>query len=574
MSPPAAAVISVRSTLALLDGQFTTFAEGVSDGKYAFWLGSGISLGRVPGLRGVVEKVIEFVRARINPIDANCKFRKVMQEILDLAIASPSERAEIDFSQDAATWPPLSAIVDRLVANYAKLLGIPVDDEEFDYLVWEAVDVRGTYGSPQLEPDVEHICIAALSLEGVVSEIASANWDVLIEKAVHQLTDGNPALSMSVVVRPPDLQQGRNVTRLIKFHGCAEKAAADPGTYRPWLVASTDQVTGWCGNPRNSALMTALVGILNSKPTLMLGLSAQDANIQHIFNSAAAGLSWQLGNPPPSYVFSEDALGIDQKALLRNVYREQISPANIADVLDRSRVQAYAKPLLTALYIDVLCRKLQALISLAPSSLSQAERQPLKDGIRELRDNLAGSATPDLGFVNSLLVRVGRARKLLRTGHIENPKLKYQAVSMQSVPALQANPDLQASGLEEAAVALGLLGYGVHRGDWTVSGEGMDVDSGVLSITGTTPGATRTKLFFAGNSESATRLRINSHVVEEQAPVVAQSKSLAPAMQRSPRGPTGRTLTPEVTEICVSDLLTEATTFTTLYNRFRSEIGI
>jgi hypothetical protein len=404
MSPPAAAVISISSTLALLDGQFTSFSEGVSDGKYAFWLGSGISLGRVPGLRGVVAKVIEFVRTRINEDDENCKFKRAMQEMLTLASTSPSERAEIDFGQDTSTWPPLNAIVERLVANYSRLLGIPVDGEEFDYLVWDAVDVRGTYGSPVLEPDVEHICIAALSLEGVVSEIASANWDGLVEKAVHQLTDGNSALSMSVVVRPPDLQQGRNVTRMIKFHGCAEKATADPATYRPWLVASFDQVSGWCGSQQNTALVTALVGILNSKPTLMLGLSAQDANIQHIFKSAAASLSWQLDSLPPSYVFSEDELGIDQKALLRNVYKDQISPTNIADVLDRARVQAYAKPLLTALYIDVICRKLQALVSLTPCSLNGVERQPLKDGIRALRDGLAGFATPDVAFKSRTLI--------------------------------------------------------------------------------------------------------------------------------------------------------------------------
>lgn len=574
MSPPAAATISVSSTLALLDGQFTAFAEGVSDGKYAFWLGSGISLGRVPGLRGVVAKVIEFIREQINHGDANCKFKLAMEEILDLAAASSMERAEIDLSQQASTWPPLDAMVGRLVTNYSRLLGISVAGEAFDYLVWDAVDVRGTYGSPTLEPDVEHICIAALSLEGVVSDIASANWDALIEKAVHQLTDGNPALSIAVVVRPHDLQQGRNVTRLIKFHGCAEKAAEDPATYRYWLVASSDQVNAWCGNLQNAALVTALYGVLNSKPTLMLGLSAQDANIQHIFNTAAANLSWQLESLPPSYVFSENELGIDQKALLRNVYKEQISPANIADVLDRARVQAYAKPLLTALYIDVICRKLQALISLAPSPLSEAERQPLKDGIRALRDGLAGSATPDVAFVESMLVRIGRARKLLRTGQIENPNLKYQALAVQPIPGLQANPDLQASGLEEAAVALGLLGHGVLQGHWTISGEGMDVDSGILSITGIAPGATKTKLFLAGNSESATRLRINSHVVEDQAPVVAQSKTIAPSMQRSPRAPTGRTLSAVATDICVSDLLNDATTFSDLYNGFRSEIGI
>lgn len=38
--------ISVRDTLILLDGPFEPFAAGVSNGLYAFWLGSGISFGR------------------------------------------------------------------------------------------------------------------------------------------------------------------------------------------------------------------------------------------------------------------------------------------------------------------------------------------------------------------------------------------------------------------------------------------------------------------------------------------------------------------------------------------------
>jgi hypothetical protein len=49
---PSAANITVAETLGLLDGPFTGLAKGVAEGRYALWLGSGISLSRVPGLAG------------------------------------------------------------------------------------------------------------------------------------------------------------------------------------------------------------------------------------------------------------------------------------------------------------------------------------------------------------------------------------------------------------------------------------------------------------------------------------------------------------------------------------------
>lgn len=574
MAPPAAAVISVRATLDLLDGQFADFAKGISEGRYALWLGSGISLQRVPGLRGVVEKVIEFIRLRIDFADPTCRFAKALQDVLLLANASDDERVATDASKPVSSWPSREAIVGRLVNNYARLLAITIPDEEFDFLVWEAVDVRNTYGDPALQPDVEHLCIAALSLEGAVSEMASANWDCLIERATAEMTNGNQSLLPTVVARPADVQLQRNRARLIKFHGCAAKASQDPASFRPWLVATADQVNGWCGKVENAPLLTALRGLLNAKPTLMLGLSAQDSNIQHIFQQAANDLAWEIGTPPPSYVFSENELGFDQQSLLRNVYRNQLNPANTAAVFDAARVQAYAKPLLTALLLDVLCRKLQALIAMAPGPLPEVQRQPLRAGVTALRDGLAMAAQPNVDFVNALLSRVGRATKLLRVGHIEDPAVRYQAVSADPVSGLAANPDLAASGLQEAAVALGLIGVGLQRGAWMVDVEGLADSSGSFAVTSSMPGTSRTKVFVTANPYSATMLRAGAHVVDSQSPILIQSKELTLPMARSPRAPAGRTLMPAAREVSILSLLRSAASFEDLYDKFRRELAL
>ncbi len=570
----AASDISIRDTLKLLDGSFEPFAAGVSNGLYAFWLGSGISLGRAPSLRILVGKVVEFVRSSINHADPNCKFARTLQEILNLAGASADERARSKFDEPFASWPDQDAIALRLVNNYSKLLGLTVDGEDMDYLLWNVIDVGATFADPAMIPDVEHLCLAALSLEGTAPKMLSANWDPLVERAVDTLTDGNVALSLTVVARPADLQQPRNKTRLIKFHGCAVKAQGDPGQYRQWLVASNDQVAAFCTRANNQGLVTALTHIVGSKRTLMLGLSAQDSNIQGIFNKAANELTWQLGDPPPSYVFSEQELGMDQRSLLKNVYRDQIKPDNLTAVFEAARIQAYAKRLLTALLLDVWSRKLQALIPLAPGLLPLAERQHLCAGIVSLRNHLADAAEPELDFIDALLDRFGRACKLLRDGKIERPNVRFEPITNDVVTALQGNPALGALGLPEAAVALGLVGMGLNRDDWTVEAEASNRDSGVLAVTGKSASAARTKVYLTASAAGAALLRSEGHLVETESPLLIQSQTLAVPMTRSPRGAAGRTGLPKVREVSISTLLQTSATADELYEAFRQELAL
>jgi hypothetical protein len=566
--------ITVRDTLKLLDGSFESFAEGVSNGLYAFWLGSGISFGRAPSLRNLVSKVVEFVRSRINHADPNCKFARTLQEILNLASASADERARSKFDEPFASWPDQDAIAWRLVNNYSKLLGLTVDGEDMDYLLWNVIDVGATFADPSMIPDVEHLCLAALSLEGTVPEMLSANWDPLVERAVDTLTGGNGALDPTVVARPADLQLPRNKTRLIKFHGCAVKAQGDPGQYRKWLVASNDQVAAFCTQANNQGLVTALTHIVGSKRTLMLGLSAQDSNIQGIFNKAANELTWQLGDPPPSYVFSEQELGMDQQSLLKNVYRDQITPANRTAVFEEASIQAYAKQLLIALLLDVWSRKLQALIPLAPSPLPLAERQHLCAGIVSLRNHLADMAEPEIDFINVLLDRFGRACKLLRDGQIEHPNVRFEPITNDVVTALPGNPALGALGLREAAVALGLVGMGLSRDHWLVEAESLERESGVLAVTGKGAAAARTKVYLTANSSGAALLRSEGHLVETENPLLIQSQKLAVPMTRSPRAAAGRTGLPKVREVSISTLLQTSTTADELYESFRQELAL
>ena len=238
MAPPPAAAISVRDTLDLLDDTFASFAEGVANGRYAFWLGSGISLGVVPGLWGVVGRVVEFLRANRNPVDPTCRFNRAFQDALLLAGVNADQAAALDLTISFETWPKSTRepIVAALLRNYSKLLAIRVGTEPFDYLVWDVVKVPETYAAAALMPDVEHLCLAALSLEGIATDMVSANWDPLVERAIAFLTDGNAALAATVVAKP-DVKWGETPVAYVELRPGSEVSAADLVAHCKGLLA-------------------------------------------------------------------------------------------------------------------------------------------------------------------------------------------------------------------------------------------------------------------------------------------------------------------------------------------------
>src|SRR3546814_6465844 len=99
MPPPAAATITVRATLALLDGPKREIAEGVANDEYVFWLGSGISRERLPDLRDVAKRVLVTLQARIDQSDPACRFKQALEGVVTLANPSPDEWGRIAFDR-------------------------------------------------------------------------------------------------------------------------------------------------------------------------------------------------------------------------------------------------------------------------------------------------------------------------------------------------------------------------------------------------------------------------------------------------------------------------------------------
>jgi hypothetical protein len=193
----------------------------------------------MPGLRLLVQRVLRFLQQQVVFGEPTCRFRRALVAVLSLANLSPDEEARTNIDRPVDEWPDLDAITRRLVGNYARVLQVSVDGEEPDFILWNGVDVATTYADPTTPPDAEHLCVALLAMEGVVSEIASANWDDLVERAVSEVSNGTVALPVCVI--PEDTRGIPSGPRLYKFHGCAARAKNDPTRFRSKLIARQSQ---------------------------------------------------------------------------------------------------------------------------------------------------------------------------------------------------------------------------------------------------------------------------------------------------------------------------------------------
>ncbi len=569
MPPPPAATITVRATLSMLDGPKREIANGVANDQYVLWLGSGISRDRMPDLRNLAKRVLMTLQGRIDQDDGGCRFRKALNAIVTLANPSDTEWGSIDYGVAPDQWPEFDTIAGRLVNNYARMLNVSVDGEEVDYLLWDVLDAAILYSNPAVAPDAEHLCLAALAIEGVASEMPSANWDPLVERAVLDLAGVQPVLR--VVVAPEDVRWNRRRANLYKFHGCAQAACDNPGQFRSLLVARQNQINGWVAN--NPVMGPFLTQLIATKGTLMLGLSAQDSNIQGLFAEAQAQLAWRWPSHPPAYAFSENALGGDQESLLQNVYHLDYTAANRPQMEAEALVQAYAKPLLLSLFLFVITAKLQLLAGHGLPGLAVADRDKLHAGLVHARDLIADAMIPTADAVSELLQLSGRALSMLRDGALPDPAGGiYTPVSPDPLDRMPADPTLAGSGICQFAVASGLIGLGLERGHWLAAKpDGADPSPGALVLIGRSGPA---KVYFAANPRAAIRLGTNGLIADNDDAVIIHSHENPPAMPRFPRRAPGRTGLAAIREVSIEDLLAGGTEVEDLLERFRSMVAL
>lgn len=529
---PTASEISVKETLDLLDGPFKAVADAICNGGYAFWLGSGVSRDRVVGLDGVLIKLLEFLRTRAIDTPGGAHARG-LDAILRMANLSEVARAAIDLNRPATEWAGLDALIDTLWKQYSSVLATEIDGETADHLLWDGVDFPNTFAAQ--EPDLEHYAVAILALEGVVTDVATPNWDGLIEGALSRLGWGEEAFRITVTGE--DLREpARAQATLYKFHGCALRAIADEAGYRSRLVARKGQINRWTATDDFRIVREQLEALIQRQRTLMIGLSAQDANIQRLFADVGARRGWKWDDSPTPIVIAAETLGEDQKAVLEAAYGDDYDP-NRAPIAEAARLRAFAKPLFSALVLKVLGEKLKVLASdIAAAHLDDDARARLGEGIDHLRDLAAIAGNWDRrALMASVIGAVSRTRSQLSDGKSPAGAIKYYPLDEQPANRMKGKQALAATGQREAAAALGLIGLDARDEGWRLTvGDHTDASTSAVGIL---VGAGQVKVFLAANDDAIGDL-ISEGVYDPGDPdtIVICSRKIADAQQRSPSG--------------------------------------
>ena len=571
---PTAATITITETLELLDDHARAVADGIANGRYALWLGSGISMNSVPGLSGAVRNVLELLQAHADTSDPACVHHKALKAAIKIARLRKHELDALDLTKPVGEWANLEQILDNLVGRYSELLDIRLAGTKQDYLLWEGVDIKATYAAAA-EPGSEHLCVAILALEGAVHEIPSANWDGLIETATQELAE-SPEQALHVIVLGEDFRDTSTAPRLLKFHGCAVLAAQDESRYRAALVGARSQITGWPEQDESKVMCNALKTLATERRTLMIGLSAQDTDIQNVFLKAKSLMPWTWPTTTPAYVFAEQEIGSDQQNLLRVVYREQYEQHG-PEIEASALIQAYAEPLLVALVLAVLERKLTAYIAEARApGIPQTERETLAHGISHIRHRVAERFEPDrLGATRRMIQAQSRALGMFRTG--EEPAVTetvYRPLSNTPADRIAIDPELATSGLPGLATALGILGTGDAAGHWTlgVQPTGSKVP-GALTITG--GAGIDAAIHFAANAGAAIHQeKLPSVATDPGRTIMIHSTRPVTEAPRSPRGTFGRTGHATIRHIDMEALLDTCTSAAELEEHFRLAASI
>lgn len=532
---------SVPELLHAFDGDFSQVATAFARGEYLLWLGSGISRRVVPDVLDLLKQMLTYLQARMDAADPGCRFRRALDEVLDFAQLLPAEREAIDLEVPVVDWPNLEQIAKNLGDQYADVLNVPVEGEPADFLVWTGLNVPVTYGAPDIEPAAEHLCVALLMEEGVVASAPTTNWDALVERAVLRLSGDEDHL-LRVIVTAADFALPDRRADLVKFHGCASRAAENEAEYRSRLIARRPQIAGWTADPSNQMMKNHLEHLLAARPALIVGLSAQDANIHTLLFQAAHNLQRPWPASPPNVVLAEPTLHRHHRLVLQATYGDDVFAANQPAIRESALLGAYATPVLLALVLYTLADKLCELVArVTELDLPPADEQRIQNDIRNLRDALGAHAEVDpLAFVTALVATVATALGIFRHGCVPaDDSLAYEPLCVAPVHEALQNPDFDAAVFGRLAVAISMLGRGHLEDRWRLSQGQRDHPHPAAAYVEYAGRSSRV-LIVRGHTAFSTLEKAGLVDREDDQTLVIHAERLTPEVVRSPRGNLGR----------------------------------
>jgi hypothetical protein len=312
--------------------------------------------------------------------------------------------------------------------------------------------------------------------------------------------------------------------------------------------------------------------------TLMVGLSVQDSNIQHIFSVGRVLLKKPWPSHPPAYVFAEDELGADQGTMLKSIYKDQYDD-NQFDIEAGAKIPAYGKSLLSALVLSVLAEKCSTMINLANApNFTPADRSKILSSAKSVRNAIAAAAVNTSEgkrlFMHALIAGLTRTLAIFRGDMEAAAKKIYRSVSVHPTGQIANDPNLQISGMPEFAVMVGIIGLGHDSDGWVLSQPSGALQQGSAVISSPASVNPR-KLFAVSNYETLSKL-VGEGLVDENDENTIVAVCSAPILrrQRNPLAIYGRgrdDATPSNREFSFKALTSETTGVDHLLTRFKEE---
>jgi hypothetical protein len=269
---------------------------------------------------------------------------------------------------------------------------------------------------------------------------------------------------------------------------------------------------------------------------------------------------------------SENQVGTHQRSLLQNFYRNDYA-GHTATINAAALVQAYARSLLPALWLYVLCAKLAAMIHKATPGMIPVDRDRLRLGLVQLRNLAAGAAdsADHEGYMLRAMHAAGRSLSLFNRGRVAAAGHGiYTPLTDKGLTRSLADPHLDTSGLVELSLALGLIGCGVQEGYWTCDeSDAAMAKSGAIALSGL---AGQSEVFFAASAHAAAQLFARGHVADDDDSIVIHSFEVPMRAARHPTSAPGRTGKLVLREFTVSSIAGDHANLDPLLQQFKAEM--
>jgi hypothetical protein len=236
-------------------------------------------------LEELLAELIRYLQAQPGSRDEGDAHFVALKRIVEVHFAEQFD----DFLLHPLCWRPRQSALRRAVNSYSEILAVEVDGQDDDYLLWDGIDIRKSYGSDSIDAGPDRQLIAMLIRERVVNAVVTTNWDGLIEETALAASATDRSIRLAVHMTNENFQTERGTAELNKIHGCAVLARQDPYTYHKYLISRLVDIAVWRADPDFQFVIQRSENLLQTRRSLFLGISVlQPFSIDCAGNKASA----------------------------------------------------------------------------------------------------------------------------------------------------------------------------------------------------------------------------------------------------------------------------------------------